>query len=256
MLIVDRLNDQFALATEIHKLEARLWRRTRRDGIRVVLFTSASRGEGKSTTVAYLAVALGLHADRRILVVDLDFRDPTLNRRFFEVEVTHSFGEVLRRECRIDQAILMTAQPNVDLVLPAVDGEDPALLLKTAELWDAFAHFRQNYDLVLIDVPPMNPVADAAVLLPLADGVILVGMAGRTNKHELARARELCLGMEANILGLVVSNLQETMPEYGGYGDGYGYRDGYGYGPRHRRSGAAPAAEATEEPGGNGGKPA
>jgi len=143
----------------------------------------------------------------------------------------------------VAEAILKTEQPNVDLVLPPEEGEDPGLLLKTPELWDAFNQFRRDYDLVLVDVPPMNPVADASVLLPLADGVILLGMAGKTNKHELARARELCLGMDANILGIVISNLQEAVPEYGYYGEGYGY--GYG-----RRKGEPTAVDAEVTPAG------
>ncbi len=242
MSVVEKLNEEWVMATEIHKLESRLWRKAKRDGLRVIFFTSASRGEGKSTTVAYLAAALGLHADRRILAVDCDFREPSLNRHF-GVEVKQSLAAALRGECAVEQVILKTEQPNVDLVLPSAEGEDPGLLLKTPELWDAFNHFRRDYDLVLVDVPPMNPVADASVLLPLADGVILLGMAGKTNKHELARARELCLGMDANILGIVISNLQEALPEHGYYGDGYGY--GYGY--KRRDAGSFDGAGRTVE---------
>jgi capsular exopolysaccharide synthesis family protein len=228
MKIVDRLNENWLMATEIHKLEARLWRKSQRDRIRVILFSSASRGEGKSTTVACLAAALGLYPDRRVLAIDLDFREPQLNSHF-EVEVTTGLGAVLRRECRIEEAIIKSVLPSLDLVLPAAEGEDPALLLRTPELWQMFADFRKVYDLVLMDVPALIPVADASVLLPLADGVILLAMAGKTTKHELTTARELCLGMEANILGLVVGNLQEAIPDRGyGYGYGYGYYRGNG----------------------------
>lgn len=214
MKVIDQLNENWLMATEIHKLEARLWRRVLRDHSKVILFTSAGRGDGKSTTVACLAAALGLYPDRKILAVDMDFREPTLNAHF-EVSPEHGLGDVLRGQCTVGEAIIRTALPSLDIALGASGGEDPALLLETTALWDMFAHFRRNYDLILMDVPALIPVADATVLLPLADAVVLIAMAGKTTKHELSKARELCLGMEAKILGLVVGNLQEAATEYG-----------------------------------------
>jgi capsular exopolysaccharide synthesis family protein len=223
MRILERLNDDWLLATEIHKLEARLWRKTQRDNLRVVMLTSAERGEGKSTTVAYLAAALALHPDRRILAVDLDFRAPRLNTHF-EIEVRHAFGEALRGECALQDCILRTEIDSLNLVLPPADGDDPGLLLHTPEMSRAFESFRKGYDLVLIDVPALVPVADASAVLPFADGVILMAMAGKTTKPMLSRAREVCLGMDANILGLIVGNLKEPGHGYGSSGYYYGYR--------------------------------
>lgn len=244
MKAAEQLTENWLMATEIHKLETRLWRKSQRDKCKVVLFTSASRGEGKSTTVACLATALGLYPGRHVLAVDLDFRVPRLNSHF-EVPLSHGLGEVLRRECAIEDAIISTGLPSLDLALPRAEGEDPALLLQTTALWEMFVYFRKNYDLILMDVPALIPVADTSMLLPLADGVVLIAMAGKTTKHELSKARELCLGMEASILGLVVGNLQEATPEYGygyGYGYGHGYGDGYGY-----RRGSSRTGSKTDE---------
>ncbi|MBD3236227.1 MAG: AAA family ATPase, partial [Candidatus Eisenbacteria bacterium] len=171
--------------------------------------------EGKSTTVAYLASALALHPERRILAADFDFRDPQLNAHF-EVPVERTLGDAIGGECRLHDAILKTELPNLDLALPCPQGEDPGLLLRTRECSLTIEYFREQYDLVLLDVPALLPVADASVLLPFVDGVILVTMAGRTTKPALRRAREICLGMGVRILGLVVGNLKEAMPEYGG----------------------------------------
>jgi capsular exopolysaccharide synthesis family protein len=213
MRTVDRLNADWVLATEIHKVEARLWRQARKDGLRTVLLTSAGRGEGKSTTVAYLSTALGLYPNRKILAVDLDFRVPRLNSHF-QLEVPQTVGAVLRGECTFQSAIIKTWLPSLDLLLPSPDGENPDLLLKTQQLGSLFDALRKTYDLILMDVPALLPVADASILLPFADGVILVAMAGKTTKVQLRRAREICVGMEANLLGLIVGNLREAMPEY------------------------------------------
>lgn len=227
MRTVDRLNDDWLLATEIQKIEARVWRKTQRDHLRLVMVTSAARGDGKSTTVAYLATALGLHPDRRILAVDLDFREPQLNSHF-QVEVTRGLGGVLRGEYPLADAIIQTSLPSLHLILPTDDGEEPSLLLKTKEFVGIFDHFRKTYDLVLLDVPALNPVADATSVLPMVDGVILMAMAGKTTRPQLNRAREICVGMEANILGLIIGNLQEAVPEYGDGGyHGYHYYGSY-----------------------------
>jgi capsular exopolysaccharide synthesis family protein len=229
MKILDRLEADWLLATEIHKLEARLWREVTARSIRSVLVTSASRGEGKSTTVAYLASAMALREDRSILAVDLDFREPSLGAHFDMVS-ERGLGAVFSGQCSIQDVVIKTALRGLDLVLPSAGGEDPALLFRTQCLKDALGYFRDNYDLVLLDVPALLPVADTSALLPLVDGVVLMAMAGRTTRPQLSRARDICRGMDAKILGLIVGNLQEAIPEFSeaGYGYGYGYKYGSG----------------------------
>ncbi len=239
MQIIDKLNGDWLLSSEIHKLQAKLWRKARGDGVKVVLITSAVRGEGKSTTAAYLATALALHPDRTIMLVDLDFRVPSLNTHF-QVEIKHPLSSVLKGECSPEDAIVRTSLPNLDLMLPEDDGSDPDLLLRTVPLTAMFDYLRQKYELVLVDVPALLPVADATVLLPLADGVILLAMAGVTTKPQLHRAREICVGMGANVLGLVIANLEEALPEHaGGYNYGYGYGYGYGTGKKNGKTASA-----------------
>ena len=223
MKTVERIADDWLLATEIQKLEARLWRGVKRDRTQVVLMTSAVRGEGKTTTTAYLATALAMHPERRIAIVDLDFREPRINAHF-ECEVRHGIGEVLAGRGALPAAIIKTELPQLDLALPVPGGEDPGLLRRAREIGETFDHFRSHYDLTLVDAPALLPVADTSAILPHTDGVLLVAMAGKTTKPHLNRAREICLGLNANILGLIVGNLKEAAPEYVDSGYYYGYR--------------------------------
>lgn len=233
MRIVDRLESDWLLATEVHKLEARIWRKARQDGIKTVLVTSAGRGDGKSTTVAALAAALGVHHDRSVVAVDLDLREPSLNTHF-EVDVPVTLGAVLSGESVLADAMVPTDLPSLSLLLPSPAGEDPGLLFSTSVLTDLFEDLRARHDLILLDAPALLPVADTAGLLPFVDGVILMAMAGRTTRRDLLRAREICLGMEARILGLVIGNLQEAVPDDSALSYGYGYKYRYGYGSRHK----------------------
>ncbi len=226
MQILERLNQDWQLATEIHKLEARLWRTAQKTDLRVVMFTSGARNEGKSTTVAYLAAAMALHPDRRILAIDLDLREPTL-RDYYLADGGSGLGPVLLGERPLKDAILKTDLASLHLILPAPGGEDPHLLLRTQQVASMFEMLRENYDLVLVDVPALIPVADASILLPLADGVVLIAMVGYSSKQHLKRARDICLGMGANILGLVLGNQEHAMNGYGG--------GSYYYGRKHEK---------------------
>lgn len=247
MQILERLNQDWQLATEIHKLEARLWRLAQQSRMRVVLFTSGARNEGKSTTTAHLAAAMALHPDRRVILLDLDLREPKI-RDHYRIDGGSGFGPVILGERPLQDAIIKTDLASLDLALPAPDGEDPHLLLRTREVTSMFEALRSNYDLVIVDVPALIPVADAAILLPMSDGVVLVGMAGRTTKQDLRRARDICLGMGANILGIVLGNVQHSSPGYGG--------DSYYYGRRrsNRVESGVPRPDGPAEPGKEGGE--
>ena len=237
----DLLSRDGPIPNEIRKLETRLWRRTRKEGLKVLMFSSALQGEGKSTTAALYAAATALHRARRILLVDLDFRSPNLHA-YLGAKQSRSFLDYLSGAGSLDDCIQSTEAENLYLIAGADDTSlDPDRLLNSPRLADALETFRERFDLVILDVPPLVPVADAATLIPHADGILLVVMAGLSTKHHLARAREICLGMEGNILGLVVGNIQEAAP---------GYLDRSYYErrpPREEPAGAEVAAEAGAE---------
>jgi capsular exopolysaccharide synthesis family protein len=211
--VLDAMNQDWPVATEVRKLQSRLWRQIRRDQLKVILVTSAVGGEGKTTTVAYLAATSALHPDRRVLAVDFDFRRPQLHRHF-EVRPKLGLAEVLGGRGTLDEALTRTELPSLDLLLAGSSAGRPGSVLDSPRLDSVVETLRERYDLVLLDAPPLVPVADASILVPLSDGVLLVVMAGKTPKPHLARARELCLGMGGNILGLVVGNAREAAPDY------------------------------------------
>lgn len=243
MKIIDQLRGNWVLATEISKLEARLWSLTRRENHKVVLVTSAVRGEGKSTTVAYLSTSLGLYPNRRILAVDFDFRVPQLGQ-YFEKRGRVSLDKVLDGSAKIEDAIISTSMPGLDLMLPGRAGADPNLLLETDRLHALFETVRERYDLVLVDSPALIPVADTTMLMPHADSLLIVGMAGKTTQAQLRRVQEIAEGMQSQILGLVIGNLQQAAPEY--MVDDYGYYGGYGS-PKAKRDEKPPQAEPNKD---------
>jgi len=220
------------MATEVRKLQARLWRHVRKENLKTVLVTSAVGGEGKTTTVAYLATTMALHPDRRILAVDFDFRHPQLHK-YFDVEPGGGMADVLEGTRSLDDAIQNTELPSLDLLVVAGKLERPGHILHSPQLEATMESLRSRYDLIMMDGPPLVPVADASALVPLSDGVLFVVMAGKTPKPHLERARELCLGMGGNILGLVVGNAREAAPDY--YNPRYYYEYGASAEPGGKR---------------------
>jgi capsular exopolysaccharide synthesis family protein len=216
MNALEVLDGEGPIPNEVRKLESRLWRRCQKDGLKVLMFTSALQGEGKSTTAALFATAAALHRSRKILIIDLDFRWPKLHT-YLGMNPSPQFREYLLGHRALENAIQPTLVTNL-FCIPGADATDhdpnPDRLLNSSRLADALEMFRQDFDLVVLDVPALVPVADAATLIPQTDGILLVVMAGQSTRHHLTRARDICLGMEGNILGLVVGNIQEAAPEY------------------------------------------
>ena len=228
MKVLESVHRDWPVATEVRKLQSRIWRISRREGTKVIMVTSSVGGEGKTTTVAYLGATLALHPGRRILILDLDLRRPYLHNHF-EMDREPGIADYLRDEVPLDQIIRRTSLEGLDLVLAGGNTEEnPSLLLDSPLLGTMVAAFREQYDLILLDTPPLVPVADTAGLIPLADGILLVVMAGKTPKPLLARARDLCLGMGGTILGLVIGNAEEAAPEAYGYGYYRSYATGKG----------------------------
>lgn len=230
MKALDAMQKDWPMATEVRKLQSRLWRHVRKEDLKTILITSAVGGEGKTTTVAYLATTTALHPDRRILAVDFDFRHPQLHKHF-DVEPTGGIADVLEGRSGLDETISKTSLPSLDLLVVAARHERPGQILNSPQLEPTMESLRARYDLIYMDAPPLVPVADASALVPLSDGVLFVVMAGKTPKPHLSRARELCLGMGGNILGLVVGNAQEAAPDY------YHPRYYYEYGASAERGG-------------------
>lgn len=213
MKLVRELHENWPLATEMQKLQARLWRICRTDDLKVILFTSALRGEGKSTTVAHVAAMLALHPDRKIVVVDMDLRRPQIHMHY-ETPVAPGLSDCILKKQGLDRCLRKTELPNLDLLVAGTRMPRAEDVLNSPEMRELIIELRRRYDLVLIDTPALVPVADASGFIQHSDGVVLVVMAGKSTRPHVARARELCLGMGARILGVVVGNIQEAAPEY------------------------------------------
>lgn len=187
------------------------------EGRRVVLMTSARAGEGKSTTAANLA-AVCADAERRTLLVDADLRNPELGR-LFGLADAQGLATLLggASEATIDTTAFRTPIPFLD-ILPVgrLAGTVPGLLARP-QLATIFEEARALYDWVVVDSPPVLPVADALVLSRHVDGVIVVVDVRATSMETARRACELLRAVGAPLVG-VVANRSHARAASAGYG--------------------------------------
>ena len=175
--------------------------------LRIIQVTSPGASEGKSTTLANLAVVFG-RVGSRVCAVDCDLRRPRLHT-FFGVPNEPGFTSVLNGELPLSRTVGPTSAANVYLLASGLAPLDPSEVLATTRTKGVLTSLSDQFDIVLVDSPPTLPVTDAAVLSRHVDAVVVVVDAGRTKKRALTRAIELLRQVEAPILGLVINRADE-----------------------------------------------
>lgn len=201
--------------------------------IKSLAFASAGLGEGKTTTVLNLAITIAQDG-RRVLVVDADLRKPAVNARL-GLEREPGLSEVLVGNAKWQEVVrtapdLMLGKLGFDQVLsaPGVDNlsvitsghlpQNPSEFFNSQRIVDLIAELEENFDLLIFDCPPILPVADAVLIGPKVDGVVLVYQVGRVGRTPLHRAKSLLENAQAHIVGVVLSNVSaEFSPDYAKY---------------------------------------
>lgn len=187
--------------------------------LRTLQVTSPSASEGKSTTIANLAVALA-QAGQRVVIVCCDLRRPRIHE-FFGLSNDVGFTSVLLGQTPVSAAL--QAVPDQDRLFLLASGPvppNPSELLSGRRTVEVLTALQTEADVVLVDCPPALPVTDAAVLSSRVDATLLVATAGLTTRKELHRALELLQQVDAPIIGTVLNGVNEE--------NSYGYT-GYGY---------------------------
>lgn len=182
---------------------------------------SAGPGEGKSTTLRQLALAMA-HAGERVLLVDSDVRRPT-QHRLAGVPREPGLTEVLLNRIAWTDAIKRDAHAPLDL-LPAGAGGVTLSLLYANKLRELVTEFKGRYDRVLFDSPPIIGVSDASVLASIADGSVLVIQHRRNPASMVLRAKQIVDALKAPVIGVVLNQVPPSSGEdYGYYTSNYSY---------------------------------
>jgi succinoglycan biosynthesis transport protein ExoP len=188
--------------------------------LRSLVVTSPGASEGKTATLANLGVVFS-QAGERVVLVSCDLRKPRIGA-FFGLDEEVGLTDVLLDERTLEETVLPVPGFDRLSLLPAGPvPPNPAELLGSARARDIFTRLRDQYDLVLIDSPPVLPVTDAAILSRHADATLMLAAAGQTRRSDLHRAVEKLDQVGVKILGMVLNKVTKQTGRYYGYGYGY-----------------------------------
>lgn len=186
--------------------------------LKTLAVTSCTPNEGKSMTVANLAVVL-TQAGKSVLIMDCDMRNPTVHKNF---GLSNKLGlsSCISMGTALSDAVQKTSIEGLYALTGGVIPPNPSELLGSEQMKNVLQRAKEQYDYVLIDTPPVMPVTDALIVSRFVDGMILV-IASAEIKVEMARdVKNQLVNAGANILGVVLNKVRS---EHHGYGYGYYY---------------------------------
>lgn len=186
--------------------------------LKTLAVTSCMPNEGKSITVANLAVVL-TQAGKSVLLLDCDMRNPTVHKNF-NLSNKVGLSSCISMGTALSDAVQKTSIEGLYALTGGVIPPNPSELLGSEQMKNVLQRAKEQYDYVLIDTPPVMPVTDALIVSRFVDGMILV-IASAEVKVEMARdVKKQLVNAGANILGVVLNKVRS---EHHGYGYGYYY---------------------------------
>lgn len=190
-----------------------------------ILVTSSIPGEGKSTTVINIALALA-QGNHKVLLVDGDMRNPVL-RKYLRLEQKEETGlsALLNGDVKIEDCLART-EYGVDVIANGPTPPNPAELIKSDAMRSLLKGVESHYDYILFDTPPVGVITDAAALSPLCDGILYVVRHSFASRKQVHNALKKLKMVDANIFGTILT--QYDVPRGSG-------RRHYGYYHKYNR---------------------
>lgn len=205
------------------------------------LITSAFLQEGKTFNAVNIATSLA-QAGKRILLIEADLRNPTIHQVFglhrhpgltdfvlggYSVEeVIQTITDVMVGKMDIEEVLMTPGLDNLHFLLSGGTNPHPSEILGSGRFSELLETVREEYDVILVDMPPVLPVADTVDLAPQMDGTILAYSAGKIGRNVLKRAKSALEHGNARLLGVILNNVRpETGPDYLKYHSKYYFKE-------------------------------
>ena len=189
--------------------------------IKTIVVTSSTPGEGKTTTIANLAITIA-QAGVKVLLVDTDLRKPRIHS-LFGLNNSKGITTLLAQHGELKDYVNSVGINNLDVLKSGPIPPNPSELLGSNAMKNFIQKAKENYDIILLDSAPVGSITDAAVLSAISDGVIFVVNSGKVDCEIVKRAKESLENVKANMLGVVLNNVtkqnQDGYYQYEYYGE-------------------------------------
>ncbi|KMY29849.1 CpsD/CapB family tyrosine-protein kinase [Lysinibacillus xylanilyticus] len=180
--------------------------------IKSLLVTSSIPGEGKSTNAANLGVVFAQEG-KRVIIIDADMRKPTLHHTFSTIN-TDGLSDVLTRQKIYLNVIQKTSVEELSIIPSGPLPPNPVDLLSSKTMEILMQDLRKDYDIIIIDAPPLLSVSDSQILSNKCDGTILVVNMDLVKKVDVLKAKATLVSSKAQILGVVLNNVKTPKNHY------------------------------------------
>ncbi|MGE5400081.1 MAG: GumC family protein [Ignavibacteriales bacterium] len=184
-----------------------------------LLITSAGPGAGKSATAINVSVTLA-NLGKTVLLVDTDIRRPVIHK-YFNRQMVPGLTDYLLEQKQVDEIIQPTLVKGLDIVTCGGKLLNPSLILSSPRMKYFVEEETSQYDFIIYDAPPLNPVTDAIHLAKIVDEIILVARAEKTQVEELKRANELLQQVNVTVSGVVLNDFDASKAPFSGKHYGY-----------------------------------
>lgn len=182
--------------------------------IKYISFTSATPGEGKSTTVANIAVVMA-QSNKKVLLIDCDMRKPTAHKRF--KLLNRGLSNYIANADTLETVVHESVCPNLDVITSGPIPPNPSELLGSEVMNKLLLAVGPKYDYIFLDMPPILAVTDAAVLGDIVDGTVMVIASGDVSPREAVEAKKRLEQSGVPILGVVLNKVCDSTTRTGYY---------------------------------------
>ncbi len=216
--IISHKNPKSIIAESIKILRTNLQFSNVDGSLKTIMITSSIQGEGKSFTTANLAVsfaALGM----RTLVVDCDMRRGTQHKQFSLTNANGLSDLLIDTRANYEEYIKTTTVEHLDVITAGTVPPNPSELLSSNSFVNFLNYVKGQYDIVLLDVPPVTVVPDASIVATKVDKTIVVTRVKITPMEELEKTKKMLENVKANVAGIVVNGVKTSAKKY--YGNYY-----------------------------------
>ncbi|WP_027108103.1 CpsD/CapB family tyrosine-protein kinase [Lacticigenium naphthae] len=187
--------------------------------IKTILFTSSIPDEGKTTTIANVAISFAKQGGK-VLLVDADLRNASIHQMFQLNNVNGLTTLLTNSTIPLDLVIKHSNQSNLDILTSGPLPPNPSELLGSDLMESVIGRLKEKYDFIFFDAPPILPVSDAQILGSKVDGTVLIIKQDFTNKTDVFHSQELLEQSHAKILGVIFNDKKRMRKNDNGY---YGY---------------------------------